>query len=125
MSKEDRPQKILYIVTHGLADPERATLPFVLANAALSMGVEAVIALQGDAVWLGVKGTAEHVFAGGLPPFKELLDGFLELGGRLLICSPCLQHRKMDPGSLVEKAQVVASAALTREILTAKAVLNY
>lgn len=51
MSQEDGLQEILYIVTHGPADPKRATLPFVLANVALSMGVEAVIPLQGDAVW--------------------------------------------------------------------------
>lgn len=125
MSQEKERQKILYIATHGPGDPERATLPFVLANAALAMGVEAVVALQGDAVWLGVKGTASHVFAGGLPPLQELLEGFLELGGRLLVCSPCLQHRKMDAQSLMPGAQVVAAATLTGEILTAKAVLNY
>jgi predicted peroxiredoxin len=125
MGDQQGKQKILYIATHGPGDPERATLPFVLANAALAMGVEAVVALQGDAVWLGVKGTAEHVFAGGLPALGELMDGFLEMGGRLLVCSPCIQHRKMDPGSLVPQAQVVAAATLTGEILTAKAVLNY
>lgn len=42
-----------------------------------------------------------------------------------MVCSPCLQHGKVDAETLVEKAQVVPSAALTREILTAKAVLNY
>lgn len=125
MSQEKEKQKILYIATHGPGDPERATLPFVLANAALAMGVEAVVALQGDAVWLAVKGTASHVFAGGLPPLEELMEGFLGLGGRLLVCSPCIQHRKMDPQVLIPQAQVVAGAALTGEILTAKAVLNY
>ncbi len=125
MSEQQQKQKILYIATHGPGDPERATLPFVLANAALTMGVEAVVALQGDAVWLGVKGTASHVFAGGLPPLGELMEGFLELGGRLLICSPCIQHRKMQPQMLLPQAEIVAAATLTKEILTAKAVLNY
>ncbi len=125
MSQEKEKQKILYIGTHGPGDPERATLPFVLANAALAMGVEAVVALQGDGVWLAVKGTAAHVFAGGLPPLQELMEGFLELGGKLLVCSPCIQHRKMNPEALVPQAQVVAAATLTGEILTAKAVLNY
>jgi uncharacterized protein involved in oxidation of intracellular sulfur len=89
------------------------------------MDVEAVVALQGDAVWLGMKGTADHVFAGGLPPLKALLEGFLELGGRLLVCSPCIQHRHIAPEDLVEGGKVVAAAALTSEILSAKAVLNY
>ncbi len=83
------------------------------------------MALQGDAVWLALKGTADHVFAGGLPPLKKLLDDFFEMGGRLLVCSPCIQHRQMPQGDLLEQAKVVAAATLTAEILTAKAVLNY
>ena len=115
----------MYIATHGPADAERATLPFVLANAALAMEVDAVVALQGDAVWLALKGTADHVFAGGLPPLKKLLDDFFEMGGRLLVCSPCIQYRQMAQGDLLEQTKVVAAATLTAEILTAKAVLNY
>jgi predicted peroxiredoxin len=118
-------RKIVYIGTHGPEDPERATLPFVLATAALTMDVEAVVALQGNAVWLGVKGTAEHVFAGGLPPLKKLMDDFMSLEGRLLVCSPCIKHREIDPSALIESAQVVAAATLTAEILSAKAVLTY
>jgi uncharacterized protein involved in oxidation of intracellular sulfur len=97
----------------------------VLANAALTMEVDAVVALQGDGVWLALKGTAEHVFAEGLPPLKQLLEGFFELGGRLLICSPCIQRRKMASEDLLEQGKVVAAAGLTGEILSAKAVLNY
>ena len=118
-------KKILYIGTHGPEDPERATLPFVLATAALTMDVEAVVALQGNAVWLGVKGTAEHVFAGGLPPLKKLMDDFMSLEGRILVCSPCIKHREIEPSTLIEGAQVVAAATLTSEILSAKAVLTY
>lgn len=125
MSDQEKKEKILYIATHGPEDPERATLPFVLANAALSMGVDAVIALQGSAVWLAYSGTMEHVFAGGLPPLKTLVEGFLDQGGRLLVCSPCIKHREIDPSDLMERSEVIAAAVLTSEILSAKAVLNY
>ena len=118
-------KKIMYIGTHGPEDPERATLPFVLATAAMTMDVEAVVALQGNAVWLAMKGTVDHVFAGGLPPLKQLLEGFLTMGGRLMVCSPCMKHRQIEPSVLIEGAQVVAAATLTSEILSAKAVLTY
>ena len=48
----DKTEKIVYISTNGGENPEKATLPFVLANAALAMDVEAVVALQGPAVTL-------------------------------------------------------------------------
>ena len=58
-------------------------------------------------------------------PLKDLVDGFLEMGGRLLVCSPCIKYRQIDPSDLMEKAEVVAAATLTKEVLEAKAVLNY
>jgi uncharacterized protein involved in oxidation of intracellular sulfur len=125
MSEPGNKQKIVYIATHGPEDPERATFPFVLANAALAMEAEAVVALQGTAVLLAFRGTVEHIFAEGLPPLKTLVDDFFDLGGRLLVCTPCLKSRQIEPSELIEKSEVVAAAVLTKEILSAKAVLNY
>ncbi|MFP3910689.1 MAG: DsrE family protein [Desulfobacteraceae bacterium] len=118
-------EKIIYISTHGVEDPERASLPFVLANAALAMDVEAVVALQGASVFLAKEGMLEHVHSAGFSPLKELVDSFLELGGRLLICVPCIQERKIDEKDLIDKATPVAGATLTDEILSANATLVY
>jgi len=118
-------EKIVYIVTHGAEDPERASLPFVLASAAQVMEVEAVVALQGTAVFLGKKGCLEHVFAAGLPPLKDLVANFLNEGGKLLVCVPCIRERKILEADLIEGAQPTAAAALTQEILSANATLVY
>ncbi len=40
-------EKMVFIVTHAGEDPERATFPLLMANAALSMDIEAVVVLQG------------------------------------------------------------------------------
>lgn len=116
-------EKIPYISTHGAEDPERASLPFVLANAALAMDVDAVVALQGASVFLAKQGMLEHVHSAGFSPLKELVDSFLELGGRLLICTSCIQERKINEKDLIEKATPVAGATLTDEILSANATL--
>jgi len=118
-------EKIVYIVTHGGEDPERASLPFVLANAAQVMEVEAVVALQGTAVFLATDHCLEHVFAAGLPPLKELVDNFLEAGGRLLVCTPCIKERQIKESQLFKGAIPIAAAALTQEILSANATLVY
>jgi predicted peroxiredoxin len=118
-------EKIVYVVTSGADNPEMATLPFVHANAALVMEVEAVVVLLGPAVMLARKGFIKHVFAGGLPPLQKLLDDFLAQGGRLLLCTPCIQFRQIDQSELIEEAKPIAAAAFTDEVLSANAVLNY
>jgi uncharacterized protein involved in oxidation of intracellular sulfur len=118
-------EKITYIGTHGAENPEKASLPFVLANAALAVDVEAVVALQGPAVFLAKKGCLEHVHAAGFSPLKELVDNFLELGGRLLICVPCIEERKIEVSDLIENANPVAGVSLTEEILSSNATLVY
>jgi predicted peroxiredoxin len=122
---EKQPEKILLVATHGPEDPERTTFPFVVANAAQVMDVKAVIALQGTAVLLAQREVADHVFACGLPPLKELMDGFFEQGGELLVCAPCLKERQMAGDLLIEGAQIVAAARVVQEALEAKAVFNY
>lgn len=121
----ERKDKIVIIATHGPEDPERATLPFVMGNAARAMETEAVIVLQGVGVTLAKKGCYEHVFAAGLPSLKEQVDTFIESGGRVLVCTPCINERRIDANMLVENAVPVASARVITEALEAAAVMNY
>ncbi len=125
MAQQEKKEKIIYVVTHADEEPERATLPFMHANGALAMDVEAVVVLMGTAVMLARKGYANHVFAGGLPPLKKLMDDFLAQGGRILLCTPCIQYRQISQEDLLEQAQPIAAAIFTEEVLTANAVLNY
>ena len=118
-------EKIVYIVTHGPEDPERATFPFMLATAAQAMEVEAVVALQGTSVFLAKKGFLDHVSASGLPPLKDLVNRFISEGGKILVCVPCIRDRKIEESDLIEGASTTAAAALNQEILTANATLVY
>ena len=122
---EAKPEKMMIIATHGPEDPERATLPFVVANGAMAMDVKVTVALQGNAVNLVMNGTNEHVFAGGFPPLKELMDNFVGQGGEILVCTPCIKERRIAPEMLVKGAKPIASARLVQECLEATATLNY
>ncbi|MEJ2588672.1 MAG: DsrE family protein [Deltaproteobacteria bacterium] len=118
-------EKIVYISTNGPENPEKASLPFVLANAAMVMEVDALVALQGPAVFLAKKGILEHVHAAGFSPLKELVESFFEQGGKLGVCVPCIQERQIDEADLIEKAEPIAGGSLTEEILSANATLVY
>lgn len=118
-------EKIVLVATHAGEDPERASLPFVLANAALAMDVKAIVALQSTGVYLAKKGYMENVFASGLPPLKKLVENFLQAGGKLLVCTPCMKERQIQESDLIEQAETTAAANLLNEILTAKSTLTY
>ncbi len=125
MSDEEKTEKIVIFATHGPEDPEMASLPFVIGNAALALDVKVTIVLQGVGVILATKGCYEHVFAGGLSPLKELVDSFIELGGRILVCGPCINERRITAEMLVDKAEISAAGKVVTASIEADAVLNY
>lgn len=118
-------KKLVVIATHAEENPDKATLPFVMGNAAIAMEAEAVIVLQSTAVYLGMKGYAEHVHSPSFPPLRDLMDIYFEGGGKLLVCSPCLQTRKIAAEDLIPQATVIAGATLISEAFSATSVLSY
>ena len=77
-------EKLVFVATHAEEEPELACFPFLLANAAQAMDVEAVVVLQSNGVWLAQKGYAEKISVPGFTPLKELIDGYVAKGGRFL-----------------------------------------
>ncbi len=122
----EKTEKIVYIATHAGEDPEKASMPFVMATAALAMDIQATIALQGNGVYIARKGYVENMLpGGGFPPIKDLISSFLELGGQLKVCVPCIKERNIEKADLIDGAEMTAAAALTEEILDANANLVY
>lgn len=118
-------EKIVIISTIGEENPEKATLPFVLATAAQSMDVEVVVILQSSAVLLAKNGEAEKVNAKGLMPLKKLLDTFIELGGTLMLCSPCVKERNISFDELISGSVLIAAGTVVTEVLSATSVVTY
>lgn len=118
-------EKIVIISTTGPEFQEKATLPFVVATAAQTVDVKVIVILQASAVLLAKQGMAENVNAPGLMPLKQLMDTFLELGGELQVCSPCIKERNIGEGNLVEGAVTIAAGTVVSEVLSAKAVSTY
>ncbi|MGD9212402.1 MAG: DsrE family protein [Desulfobacteraceae bacterium] len=120
-------EKILYIGTNAAENPEKAAMPFVMANAALAMDIQATVCLQGNGVYLAQKGyVAKMASPGGFPPMEKLLSEFLQLGGKLLVCVPCIKERHIDEKKdLVDGAQTTAAGALNIEAIESKAVFVY
>ena len=118
-------EKLVIISTTGPENIEKATLPFVVATAAQTLDAQVVIILQASAVLLAKKGMAENVNANGFMPLKKLMDTFIELGGQLFVCAPCMKERLIQPTDLIEGSTVVAAGTVAEEVLSATSTLTY
>jgi uncharacterized protein len=119
------PEKLVFMVMHGPDHPEHATIPFVMAAAALASDVEVVLGFQGPGVELVRAGVAETVQAPAFPPLAKLLADVRDLGGLLLVCGPCVKSRELTAGDLVPGAEIVAAARFVAEITSATNSLVY
>jgi predicted peroxiredoxin len=119
-------EKLVFMVTHGPEDPELATIPFVMAGAALASDVQVVMGFQGAGVELVKVGVAAGVNAPEFPPLTKLMGDVRELGGLMLVCGPCVKSRGIGaPGELVEGAEVVAAGRFIAEVTSATSTLVY
>lgn len=118
-------KKMVIIATHADEDSERATIPFVMATAALASEIDVSVILQTTGVMLAVKGYTKHIRAEAFPQLPDLMKSYLEMGGRLLVCAPCLKSRGITEDELIEGAKIIAAATVVAETTGADATLSY
>src|SRR5580765_3615544 len=99
-------------LTHAKDNTDKATVGFVVANAAAGSGKETIVFLSIEGVRLSQKGYADDIREEGFAPLKELMDNFAKAGGKIYVCSPCFKRRKLDENNLVPGALIVGGAKL-------------
>ena len=118
-------ERLLFVFTAAGDRAEDAVTGITLATVSLSMGSEVAIALLGYGTLLAKKGYAETVHAPERQPFKKLLTEFLDGGGRVLCCKPCIKGRKMEPSDLVDGVEAVTAVTMSEEIAAANKVISF
>ena len=106
------PGKFCVSLTVAKDDPDKATVAFVVANAAVASDQDTVVFLSTEGVRLAIAGYADDVAEEGFAPLKDLIANFAAAGGKIYVCSPCFKKRKLDATGLVPGAVVVGGAVL-------------
>ena len=104
--------KFVVSLSRGKDDPDRATVAFTLANAALGSDQDTVVFLSSEGVRLAVNGYADDVAEEGFSPLKDLMNAFAENGGKIYTCLPCFNKRKLDENDIVPGAMIVGGPKL-------------
>lgn len=103
-------------VTHGREDPERATLPLIVANIAASADQDVIVLLTIEGVWLATNGYAEGIHHEGMQPLSEVLSSVLANGGQIWACGACTTPRGITEEQLIEGARIISAADVVAEL---------
>ena len=106
------PGKLCVSLTYAKNDTDKATVAFVIANAAVGSEQETLVFLSTEGVRLAVQGYADDIHEEGFMALKELMANYVEAGGSIYVCSPCFKKRGLDENNLVDGATIVGGAKL-------------
>ena len=111
--------------THGKEDPERATLPFIVANVAASADQPSIVLLTIDGVWLATRGYADGIRKEGFPPLREIMDSFLANDGEIWACGACTKPRGITEADMIPGAKIVSAAMVVEAMANGAATLGF
>lgn len=106
------PGKFVVSISCAKNDTDKATVGFVIANAAVASDKETVVFLSIEGTRLSQKGYADDIHEEGFAPLKDLMTNFAAAGGTIYVCSPCFKKRSLDETNLVDGAKIVGGAKL-------------
>lgn len=103
------------VTTFTNEDPDRVATPLVLANSALANGKDVLIWLTMEGVELAKKGAASTLIPKSFAPVNELLDTYIENGGRIGICPPCAKTHGLSDENKIDNAELMGAVAMLDE----------
>jgi predicted peroxiredoxin len=112
-------------LTYSKDNTDKATVAFVVANAAAASNQQTLVFLSIEGVRLSQKGFADDIREEGFAPLKDLMDNFVKAGGTIYVCSPCFKKRKLDEGNLVAGATIVGGAKLVEFLSDGTPCISY
>jgi predicted peroxiredoxin len=104
--------RVIVGCSHGEQEPDRIIVAYLTAVAALDQGKEVVMWLTGDGVRLATDGYVAPIRADKEPPAQRLHEQFQQKGGTFYTCPICFNERGLDPGQLVDGAELKGATPL-------------
>lgn len=116
---------LLITLTAHERDANNVTIAFTIGTKALEKGYSVQILLLSDAVHLAAKGYADKIDIGApFQPIKEILPAFLQSGGKIKICSACMEHNGVKREEVIDGVEVITADDVVDMIMNASKTLQ-
>lgn len=111
---------LLITLTADEKDESNVTIAFTMGVKALEKGHDTAIMLLSDAVYLAEKNYADKIDVGApFKPVKDLLETYMDKGGKLKVCSSCMEHNNVSKENIVEESEVITADDVVDGIMNA------
>jgi predicted peroxiredoxin len=117
--------RMLVSITHAKDNRDKATIGFVVANAAAASGVETAVFLTSEGVYLSQLGYSDDIHEEGFQPLPELINSYVANGGQIWVCSPCFKRRDLAEDRLVGTALITGAAKAVEFLIGGAACMSY
>jgi len=117
--------KFCVSLTAAKNDTDKATVGFVVANAAVGSDQQTMVFLSTEGVRLAVSGYADDIHEEGFLPLRDLMENYAGAGGQIFVCAPCFKKRGLDDGNLVKGATIVGGAKLVEFLADGTPCVSY
>ena len=109
MSQNNR--HLVILITKG-PETEEANAAFTIARGGMTSGLNVSIFLTASGVDIVRKRAADHSRFAPLDPLNEQIADFLERGGKLWACTPCVKARGYTEEDLIDGAVISGASVI-------------
>ena len=115
---------LVIIATKGI-DSEMSSVALTIANGAITDEMNVTLFLTSTAIDLVRKRGVELTHVTPLNSLKELMTRFLERGGRIVACPPCVASRGYVLEDLIEGVEIAGASSFLSQLKAGAASLSF
>jgi predicted peroxiredoxin len=117
-------KSLVVLITHG-TDHELSSVAFTIANGGLTAGLKVYVFLTSAAVDLARKRAVDTTHVAPLEPLAALVKDFLQRGGTLWACTPCVNARGYSQDHLIEGTIITGASVMHEQLKAGAATLSF
>lgn len=116
--------KLVVMITKGI-ESELSSVAFTIALGGITAGLKVSIFLTSTAIDLVRKRGQLMTHVPPLDPLAAMIESFLERGGTIWACTPCVKSRGYEQEDLVEGVIITGASVMHAEIKAGAATLSF
>jgi predicted peroxiredoxin len=117
-------RELVVLMTRG-ADHELSSVAFTIACGGLTSGLKVTAFLTSAAVDLVRRKGVELTHVPPLDPLKALMQDFMQRGGRVVACPPCVKARGYGPEDFIEGVEIAGASVIHEKFKAGAASLSF
>ncbi len=117
-------KSLVVVITHG-TDHELSSVAFTIANGGITAGLKVHVFLTSAGVDLVRKRAIDTTQVAPLDPLAALVKDFLQRGGTLWACTPCVKARGYTQDDLIAGTIITGASVLHEQLKSGAATLSF